>query len=139
MTSKRESVIRELVSILEARNTFEVQRNTAVPVQPTKKGLVVVRDGDPGDPDVTMSPLEYHYEHPILVELFIAGGDLDESLDSLLVDFGQTLEANKTLNNSVDTSYLTAPNFDLTVDSGVHCKAASLNVVVFYSTYSPLN
>jgi hypothetical protein len=137
--SKRESAIKAVISTLESSGTFEVQRNTAIPTTPLSVGLVVVRDGNPGDPEITMSPIEYHYEHPIELEVFAVGQDLDFALDTLLGRIANLVEADKTLGGFVESLYLTAPNFDLTIDSSIRCKAASINVVVFYSTYSPLN
>lgn len=137
--SKRELAINAVISTLESAGTFEVQRNTAIPTSPLTSGLVVVRDGDCGEPDITMSPTEYHYEHKITLEVFAVGQDLDAALDSLLEEIAQVLEADKSLGGVVDSLYLTAPDFDLTIDSSIRCKAASVNAVVFYSTYSPLN
>lgn len=137
--SKRESAILALKDALSAPATFEVQRNTAIPTSPLSQGLVVIRDGESGDPDITMSPTEYHYEHQIQLEVFAVGADLDLALDNLLGQIANIAEADKTLGGFVESLYLTAPNFDLTVDSSIRCKAASINVVVFYSTFSPLN
>jgi len=137
--SKRETAITSVISTLEAVGTFDVQRNTSVPTSPIDAGLVVVRDGDVGEPEVTMSPSEYHYEHKITLEVFAIGTDLDAALDELLESIAQALEADTTLSGAVDSLYLTAPDFDLTIDSSIRCKAVIVNVVVFYSTYSPLN
>lgn len=137
--SKRESAIKAFIGILRSAGTFEVQRNTAIPTTPLSVGLVVVRDGDCGDPEITMSPTEYHYEHKIALEVFAVGVDLDLSLDTLLGQIANLVEADKTLGGAVDSLYLIAPNFDLTVDSSIRCKAASINAAVFFSTYSPLN
>lgn len=86
-----------------------------------------------------MSPIEYHYEHQIQLEVFAVGADLDLALDTLLGQIANLVEADKTLGGAVESLYLTAPNFDLTVDSSIRCKAASINVAVFFSTFSPLN
>ena len=136
--SKREQAIIALRNALEASNTFEVQRNTSIPTAALSGGLVVIRDGDSGEPEVTMSPTEYHYEHQIQVEAFAVGADLDLSLDQLLGLVADCIEIDPTLGGHVDASFVTAPVFDLTIDSSIRCKAASINVVVFYSTTSPL-
>jgi len=137
--SKRESAILALKNTLSAPATFEVQRNTAIPTSPLSQGLVVIRDGESGEPEITMSPIEYHYEHQIQLEAFAVGIDLDLALDTLLGRIANLVEADKTLGGAVESLYLTAPNFDLTVDSSIRCKAAGINVVVFFSTFSPLN
>ena len=136
--SKREQAIIALRSALEAAIAFEVQRNTSIPTTALSSGLVVIRDGDSGEPEVTMSPTEYHYEHEIQIEAFAVGTDLDLSLDQLLGSIADCIEIDTTLGGHVDASYVTAPVFDLTIDSSIRCKAASINVVVFYSTASPL-
>lgn len=136
--SKREQAIIALASALRSKNTFDVQRNTSIPTSAISNGLVVIRDGDSGQPEVTMSPTEYHYEHEIQIEVFAVGQDLDLALDQLLGEIADCVEMDSTLGGAVDASHVTAPTFDLTIDSSIRCKAASINVVVFYSTLSPL-
>lgn len=136
--SKRESAINAVINILKTSTTFEIQRNTPIPTTALSTGLVVVRDGESGEPEVTMSPTQYHYEHKIDLEVFGVGTNLDTALDTMLENIATALEANTTLNGVVDNLYLTAPAFDLTIDASIRCKAAIINVVVFYSTNSPL-
>lgn len=136
--SKREQAILALASALRSKNTFDVQRNTSIPTSAISNGLVVIRDGDSGQPEVTMSPTEYHYEHEIQLEVFAVGQDLDLALDQLLGEIADCVEQDSTFGGAVDASHVTAPAFDLTIDSSIRCKAASINVVVFYSTLSPL-
>ncbi len=136
--SKRELAINAVISTLKSSATFEVQRNTPIPTTALSTGLIVVRDGESGEPEVTMSPTQYHYEHKIDLEVFGVGANLDTALDLMLESIATALEANTTLNGAVDNLYLTAPDFDLTIDSSIRCKAAIINVVVFYSTNSPL-
>ena len=37
-------------------------RGEVLPERIPAAGLVILRDGDPGEPEVTMSPLRYHYD-----------------------------------------------------------------------------
>lgn len=136
--SKRESAILAVKDALQSLNTFDVQRNVSIPTSSLLNGLVIVRDGDTGEPEVTMSPSEWHYEHAIRLEVFAVGSDLDAALDGLLMQIATCADADKTFSGAVDSSYLSAPESDLTIDSSIRCKAASINLTVFYSTNSPL-
>ena len=136
--SKRESAILAVKSALQALGTFDVQRNVSIPTSALSDGLVIVRDGDAGEPEVTMSPTEWHYEHVIRLEAFAVGSDLDAALDDLLMQIATCADSDSTFGGAVDAGYLSAPENDLTIDSSIRCKAASINLTVFYSTNSPL-
>lgn len=136
--SKREAAIQAVKNSLSALNTFDVQRNTSIPTNALSNGLVIIRDGDSGEPEITMSPIEWHYEHAIRLEVFAVGESLDSALDLLLSQIADCFDFDKTFSGAVETSYVSAPDYDLTIDSSIRCKAASINLTVFYSTNSPL-
>ena len=70
MPSKRETVLGAVKSLVTAALPgAEVKRNLAKPERIPPGGLVVIRDGDPGEPDVTLSPVSYLYTHRIPVEI----------------------------------------------------------------------
>ncbi len=70
MPSKRETVLGAVKALVaSALPGAEVKRNLAKPERIPPGGLVVIRDGDPGEPDVTLSPVSYLYTHRIPVEI----------------------------------------------------------------------
>lgn len=62
MASKRETVLAAVKSLVAAALPgAEVKRNLAKAERIPPGGLVVIRDGDPGEPEVSLSPLTYLY------------------------------------------------------------------------------
>ena len=61
MSSKREQVLATLLSTLRAVPNAAVKRNEALPSSVPAGGLVILRDGDPGEPDVTLNPRSEFY------------------------------------------------------------------------------
>lgn len=101
MTSKREAVLAAVRTLIAgALPAAEVKRNLAKAERIPNGGLVVVRDGEPGEPEVTLSPLTYHFEHRIVVEVAaneVAGTPREQPLDTMLRAIGVTVTANRTL------------------------------------------
>lgn len=65
MTSKREQVLDAIKALVAAAlPDADVKRNLAKADRIPPGGLVIVRDGDPGDPEVMLSPLLYIYTPP---------------------------------------------------------------------------
>ena len=56
MPSTRETILAALTAQLAARAGAEVRRNATLPERVPAEGLVILRDGNPGEPDVTLSP-----------------------------------------------------------------------------------
>ena len=56
MPSTRETILAALTAQLTARAGAEVRRNATLPERAPAEGLVILRDGTPGEPDVTLSP-----------------------------------------------------------------------------------
>lgn len=138
MTSKREQVLQALNAALVAGlASVEVRRGEVLPESVPATGLVILRDGDPGEPDVTMSPLMYHYQHTAEVELFVqaAEGTRETRFDDLAQDIGAAVAADRTLGGLCDWVEATAPQpADLPVDGAAPIKAAVISVTLHYST-----
>lgn len=145
MTSRREAVLAGLHQVLrtqvEVGLTRLVERNLVLPDQIPRDGLVILRDGNQGEPEVTLSPLMYHYQHEAEVELFVqmADGRNDAALDDLGAAVGTALAADRTLGGLCDWAEASAPDpTDLPVEGGASIKAALLTVTLHYSTPDPL-
>ena len=50
--------------------------------------LLILRDGEPGEPEVTLSPLRYHYQHRAEIEAVEQGAARDAVFDTLTASIG---------------------------------------------------
>ena len=84
--TKREQILQALFTRLQSITDAKVLRNEVLPEKIPPNGLLIVRDGDPGEPEVLLSPLSYFWEHRAIVEVAVqAGGqaERDAALDNL--------------------------------------------------------
>ena len=97
MTSPRESILAALHARLQTL-AAPVLRGEVLPERLPSTGMIILRDGKPGDPEVTLSPLTYFYEHRAELEVLIQAGTGRNALfDALTADIGTVLAANRTL------------------------------------------
>lgn len=141
MTSRMETIMLALVTAL-ADVPGTVKRNQglaeSIPMT-TGGGLVVIHDGDPGEPEITMSPLQYYYEHAVDVDIFVQGSDLEARFDALKVAVGTRLLADRTLGGLVHWVEPMAPKPGNLPELGTApIKAATIAVVLSYSSDTPL-
>lgn len=118
-----------------------VLRNEALPMRIDGAGVVILRDGVPGQPEILMSPLYYVYEHRAAVELVVQGdgSDREAAFDRLRVWLGQSLAADRTLDGAVDWLEAEAPAaVETAFEGGEALKAASVAVVLHYGSADPL-
>lgn len=143
MTSRREAVILALKALVETALPFaDVKRNRDRPTGIGPGGLVIIRDGDPGEPDVTMSPLAYTYVHRVPLEVAVEVDDPEtrmERLDQMLTAIGTSLVADRTLGGLCDWLEGEAPTTDDAQDVGTDpIRWADVALVPTYTTSSPL-
>lgn len=62
MPTARETILAALHVRLSALPPTAL-RGEVLPERVPAEGLLILRDGDPGEPEVTLSPLRYHYQH----------------------------------------------------------------------------
>ena len=144
MTSKREQALAGLFLCLKDNITgLSVLRNEPLPTKVPADGLVILRDGDPGEPEVTLSPTRYHYQHRAEIEALVQHGDpaqRDTALDTLLETVAQALDGQTSLGGLVDYLHIETPDFlSETVEGAPTIKAAVVPVILEYSTSNPLN
>ncbi|MBE2191086.1 MAG: acyl-CoA transferase [Alphaproteobacteria bacterium] len=122
---------------------LSVLRNEPLPTKVPAEGLLILRDGDPGEPEVTLSPTRYHYQHRAEIEALVQHGDQaqrDTALDALLETVAQALDGQTNLGGLVDYLYIETPDFlSETVEGAPTIKAAVVPVILEYSTSNPLN
>ena len=101
MPSKTETVLAALKARLESIPSVTVERNSAVPETVPASGLIVLRDGDAGEPEQALGGFaNTYYSHRVEIEVYVSEGDAaarDEAFDVLLQEIGVVLEADQTL------------------------------------------
>lgn len=139
MTTKREQVLRAVHEVMIALPQTTM-RGGALPEKLPSAGLFILRDGEPGEPEVTLSPLAYHYEHKAEIEAIRYGANKrDESFDDMLAALGAALHADRTLGGLCDWVEAAAPQeVDLPVEGAAALKAASITVTLHYTSADPL-
>ena len=139
MASKRELILAALQARLQTL-AAPVLRGEVLPERIPPTGLIILRDGKPGEPDVTLSPLTYFYEHRAELEVVIqAGTGRDTLFDALAADIGMALTADRTLGGLCDWVEAEAPEpVDLPIEGAAALKAAVITIVLHYATSDPL-
>ena len=139
MPSKRETILAALHARLQTLDA-PVLRGDVLPERIPATGLIILRDGKPGEPEVTLSPLTYSYEHRAELEVVIqAGTRRDAMFDALAASIGTALGADRTLGGLCDWVEAEAPEpVDLPIEGAASLKAAVITVVLHYATSDPL-
>ena len=139
MPGPRESILAALHTRLSALPST-VLRGDVLPERVPAAGLLILRDGEPGAPEVTLSPLAYHYQHRAEIEAVVQGADRDAAFDTLIASIGAALAADRTLGGLCDWVEAEAPRpVDLAVEGAASLKAATISVVLHYTTDDPLS
>ena len=138
MPTARETILAALHARLSALPATAL-RGEVLPERVPADGLLILRDGEPGDPEVTLSPLRYHYQHRAEIEAIIQGTGRDVAFDTLCASIGTAITADRTLGGLCDWIEAEAPQpVDLPVEGAASLKAAVITVVLHYSTSDPL-
>jgi hypothetical protein len=139
MPTLRETILTALLARLLMLPATAL-RGDVLPERIPADGLLILRDGDPGAPDVTLSPLRYHYQHRAEIEAVVQGTDRDATFDTLTTSIGAAIAADRTLGGLCDWVEAEAPRpVDLPVEGAASLKAAVIPVVLHYSTADPLS
>jgi hypothetical protein len=144
MTSRREQVIDAVRALLAgALPSADVKRNLAKPERIPPGGLVILEDGDPGEPEVMLSPLLYLYTHriPVTVAAYESPSLPREAvLDAMLGTVGEAVRADRTLGGLCDFMEVEAPSTDDIEATGAKAaRFAEIVIVASYATPDPLN
>ena len=142
--SQRENAIGALFAVLGQLSLgATVKRNAALPERVSDQAMAILRDGEMGEPEVSLSPMTYHWQHQVAIELFVADPDAsarDARMDGLLVELATLIEADRTLGGVIEYAEIGPPKFDeLAPDGTSGIKACLLPVVLHYSSTGPLN
>ena len=142
--SQRENAIGALFAVLGQLSLgTTVKRNAALPERVSDQAMAILRDGEMGEPEVSLSPLTYHWQHQVAIELFVADPDAstrDSRMDGLLTELATLIETDRTLAGVVEYAEIGPPKFDELAPEGTSgIKACLLPVVLHYSSSGSLN
>jgi len=136
--TERETILAALHTLLQTLPATAL-RGEVLPERVPAEGLLILRDGEPGEPEVTLSPLAYHYEHRAEIEAVVQGENRDAAFDAMTASIGMALAADRTLGELCDWVEAEAPRpVDLPVEGAASLKAAVIPVVLHYFTDDPL-
>ncbi len=115
-------------------------RGDVLPERVPAEGLLILRDGEPGETEVTLSPLRYHYQHRAEIEAVVQGAARDIAFDTLTASIGSALAADRTLGGLCDwvEGGGAAPRSICRSRARPVLKAAVIPVVLHCSTADPL-
>lgn len=140
--SKREEVLQALFERLLALKNVDVRRNEVLPLKIPASGLVVLRDGNIGEPTILLSPPCFLYQHRAEIEVVVqqtSAADNDAQLDCVLEKIGQLIMSNVTLSGLIDHMHAAPPEFiEQLVEGGLNIKGATVPIVLEYSSINTL-
>jgi len=142
--SQRENAIGALFAVLGQLSLgTTIKRNAALPERIADHAMAILRDGEMDETEVSLSPLTYHWQHQVAIELFVADPDAsarDARMDGLLTELASLIEADRTFGGVIEYAEIGPPKFDeLAPDGTSGIKACLLPVVLHYSSSGPLN
>jgi len=144
MASRREQIVDYAFGLVAAAlPNADVKRNLAKAERIAPGGSVILRDGDPGEPDVDLSPLMYNYTHRIPIELAGYASDIqtrEQVLDTMLGAIGAAVAADRGFGGLANFAEVEAATSDDLETMGAEPgRWADTAIVVMYATPDPLN
>jgi hypothetical protein len=142
--SKAERVLDALKALLETVPDAVVERNSVLPEKVPDGGLIILRDGDPGEPEQALGGFgNAYYEHSVEIEVYLEEGDAaarDAAFDALLQQIGIALEADPTLGGVAFGLSYGRPESSIEAVAGAPAiKSATLTMTVDYESDAPLS
>ena len=138
----RETVLQALFGRLQTINGTKVLRNDVLPEKVPAGGLLILRDGDPGEPETLLSPLSYYWEHHASLEVLVQAGEAiqrDQIMDALFQSIAVALATDATLGGLCDrVTPHAADTSSVVVEGAANVKAAIVPIELIYTTISQL-
>ena len=140
--SKREQILQALFEKLQTLENIPVKRNETLPQVIPEAGIVMLRDGRQGEPEIILSPPICIFKHEAEVEVIVQAAQpegRDRKLDDVLERLGVLLSSDVTLRGLTDYVYPKPPEIiDEYIEGAPTIKAAVIPVVLEYSTTNAL-
>ena len=142
--SRAEQVLDAFKALLETVPDAVVERNSVLPEKIPNGGLIILRDGDPGEPEQALGGFgNAYYQHAVEIEVYVEEGDAaarDAGFDALLQQIGAVLEADATLGGlAFGLTYGRPEPVTEAVAGAPAIKTATLAVTVDYESDAPLS
>ena len=141
MPSQREQVLAAILQRLRAALSATVRRNEALSERVPAEGLVILRDSDPGEPDVTLNPRSEFFSHRVELEALVtepAGGG-EAALDVLLQQIAAALASDPSFGGLAENLTLGPPEIGtLAIEGAAPILTARLTPAVEYLASDPL-
>jgi len=140
--SRREQILAVLAAVLAGQLAAPVRRNAVLPEKVPAAGLVILRDGEPGEPDITLNPRTEFYAHRVELEVYVprdpsGGGEV--ALDQLLGAIGAALRVDETLGGLAENLTPSAPETGALAPEGAPpMLTARIIVTIEYLVSDPL-
>jgi hypothetical protein len=136
----RETILTALTDLLRTIPHVPVLRGEVLPERIPPSGLMILRDGNPGEPGVTLSPLTYHYQHRAELEVIVQSSTARDALfDAIAAQIGTVIAADRTLRGLCDWVEAEAPeHVDQAIEGAASLKAAVVPIIVHYSLVDAL-
>lgn len=140
MPTQRETILTSLADLLRTIPHVPVLRGEVLPERIPPAGLMILRDGTPGEPSVTLSPLTYHFQHRAELEMIVQSAtDRDTLFDALVAQVGAVIAADRTLRGLCDwVEPEAAEPVDLPVEGTASLKAGIIPIILHYATTDAL-
>ena len=142
MSSRREAILGALFQTLDNALDANVRRNEVLPEKVPAAGLVILRDGEPGEPDITLNPRTEFYAHRVELEVYVPrdpSGGGEAALDQLLGAIGAALRVDETLGGLAENLTPSAPETGaLALEGAPPMLTARIIVTIEYLVSDPL-
>lgn len=144
-TDIQQALITCIASVRPGLVVVGADSETAIAARITAPGRVIVGTGDPGEPEVDLSPRTYWYDHPFPIEVAMLpemGKTAERTVADLLAEIEAAVLSDVTIAALCEYVEFTAPtSFDVASGergaSGI-AKGADLSLVAIYGTPTPL-
>ncbi len=140
--SRREQILAVLAAVLAGQLAAPVRRNEVLPEKVPAVGLVILRDGEPGEPDITLNPRTEFYAHRVELEVYVPrdpSGGGEAALDQLLGAIGAALRVDETLGGLAENLTPSAPETGaLALEGAPPMLTARIIVTIEYLVSDPL-
>lgn len=141
--TKTETVLVKLHALLETVPGPKVERNSVVPTRIPAEGLIILRDGDPGEAEEVLGGFaNTFYEHVAEIETYVQAADdttRDTASATLHSGIGTVLESDRTLGGEVQGMLYGQPQIEtLRVEGGPAMKNGRIEVLLNYESATPL-
>jgi hypothetical protein len=142
--SKAEQVLEALKTLLESVPDAVVERNSALPEKIPDGGMIILRDGDPGEARAGARRLrDAYYQHAVEIEVYLKEGDAaarDAGLRPLLQQIQYCAGGGPTLGGVAFGLTYGRPEPSIEAVAGAPAiKTATLTVTVDYENDAPLS